>query len=196
MSPQKISLGITGGIGSGKSYVCHLLEMHGIPVFYCDPEARIEMQTNPEIWKDLSELVGKGIFSDDHQLNKPLMRDFMMRSPQNVSQINSVIHPRVLQRLLRWIEAQPSRIVAVECALLFESGFDKYVSHRVFVSASESVRLHRVMTRDSIDEQTARKWMSWQLSEVEKQRLSDFVIVNDGQHDLEPQIDLLLNFKK
>lgn len=195
MSPQKISLGITGGIGSGKSYVCHLLEKRSIPVFYCDPEARIEMQTNSEIWKELSDLVGKDIFSGSHQLNKPLMREFMMRSPQNVSQVNSIIHPRVLQRLLRWIEMQPTSVVAVECALLFESGFDKFVSHRVFVSAPEPVRLHRVMTRDSIDEPTARKWMSWQLDEEEKQRLSDFVIVNDGLHDLDPQLDLLLNFK-
>ena len=195
MSPQKISLGITGGIGSGKSYLCHLLEKRSIPVFYCDPEARIEMQTNPEIWKELSDLVGEDIFSGSHQLNKPLMREFMMRSPQNVSQVNSIIHPRVLQRLLKWIELQPTSVVAVECALLFESGFDKFVSHRVFISAPETVRLHRVMTRDSIDEQTARKWMSWQLDEAEKQRLSDFVIVNDGLHDLNSQLDLLLNFK-
>lgn len=188
-------MGITGGIGSGKSYVCRLLEERGIPVFYCDPEARIEIQTNEDIRRGLSDLIGPDVYLDAGTLNKPLMRSFMMRSPENVSRINGIVHPRVLQRMRRWIETRPQPVVAVECALLFESGFDRAVSHRVVVSAPEAVRLQRVMERDGIDEAAARKWMSWQMSEKEKCSRADFVIINDGMAGLGAQIDSLLSLK-
>lgn len=192
MCPQRISLGITGGIGSGKSYVCRMLRAHGVPVFYCDPEARLEMQSNPDLRAELQALVGSHVYGADGEINKPLLRAFMMQAPEHVARVNAIVHPRVLQRLERWVAARHEPVVATECALLFEAGFERAVSLSVLVSAPRAVRLERVMQRDGVNRATALKWMSWQMSQKAKRRLSDVEIVNDGVAPLEPQIEQLL----
>lgn len=192
MCPKKISLGVTGGIGSGKSFVCRLLEDRGIPVFYCDPQARAVMQDDETVRRGLRTLAGDGVYLRDGTLNKPLLREFMMRSPENVAKVNRVVHPVVREYMKRWITNERHPVVAVECALLFDVNWEKDVTHTILVGANESTRLERVMRRDGVDESTARKWMSWQLSEEERERRATFVIRNNGEDPLEPQIDHIL----
>lgn len=196
MYPQKISIGITGGIGSGKSYVCRLIEEHGVPVFYCDPEARLEMQQNASLRDELQSLVGPTVYSKGvagYVLNKHILRTYMMHSPEHVALVNSVVHPYVLRRLQRWIQERPEPVVATECALLFEAGFNSAVSLTVQVSAPRHVRLERVVARDGVSSHQVSLWMSWQMDERTKRRLSDMAILNDGKTPLRPQIDAVLD---
>lgn len=193
MFRRKIKIGITGGIGSGKSYVCRLLETRGIPVFSCDDTARLEMTANESLRSELRRLVSPHVYCSDGSLNKPVVRGFLQSSPDNAARLDEVVHPYVRKRWQEWAAAQDSEIVAMECALLFEAQFDNEVDSIVLVSAACDVRVSRVMKRDGVDAETVKRWMEMQMPEEEKRERADFIILNDGTQDLERQIDNVLN---
>lgn len=193
MFRRKIKIGITGGIGSGKSYVCRLLETRGIPVFSCDDTARREMTANESLQSELRRLVSPHVYFSDGSLNKPVVRGFLQSSPDNAARLDEVVHPYVRKRWQEWASAQDSEIVAMECALLFEAQFDNEVDSTVLVSAACDVRVSRVMKRDGVDAETVKRWMEMQMPEEEKRERADFIILNDGTQDLERQIDNVLN---
>lgn len=193
MFRRKIKIGITGGIGSGKSYVCCLLETRGIPVFSCDDTARLEMTANESLRSELRRLVSPHVYCSDGSLNKPIVRGFLQSSPDNAARLDEVVHPYVRKRWQEWAAAQDSEIVAMECALLFEAQFDNEVDSTVLVSAACDVRVSRVMKRDGVDAETVKRWMEMQMPEEEKRKRADFIILNDGTQDLERQIDNVLN---
>ena len=192
MSPKEISLGITGGIGSGKSYVCKLLEERGMPVFYSDREAQEEMKANPLIRSFLLRLVGSDAFLADGSLNKVSIRNFIGRGPDFSAQLNDVVHPAVRGRFLDWKDSHRSSLVVMESALLFESGFRDTVDFAVLVSAPLETRIVRVMRRDGIARSTVERMMALQNSDEKLRKLCDFVIENDDTNPLEPQIDKML----
>ena len=193
MFRRKIKIGITGGIGSGKSYVCRLLETRGIPVFSCDDTARLEMTANESLRSALRRLVSPHVYCSDGSLNKPIVRGFLQSSPDNAARLDEVVHPYVRKRWQEWAAAQDSEIVAMECALLFVAQFDKVGDSIVLVSAACDVRVSRVMKRDGVDAETVKRWMEMQMPEEEKRKRADFIILNDGTQDLERQIDNVLN---
>lgn len=188
----KIRIGVTGGIGSGKSFVCRMLERRGVPVFSCDECARREMLGNGALRRRLAGLL-PGVFGADGGLDKRLLRGFMTESPENAALLNAAVHPLVRERWRSWARAQRAEAVAMECALLFEARFDSEVDFKVFVSAGEEERVARVMRRDGADAAAVRRWMGMQMPEEEKERLSDFTVRNGGADPLGSQIDALLS---
>lgn len=181
-----MKIGITGGIGSGKSYVCHKLAERGITVYDCDSAAKRLMRTSPVIMESLTKLIGEGTYTEG-RLDKAKVAAFLLASESNAKAIDAIVHPAVAEDFklsgARWME----------CAIIYESGFDHLVDMVVAVTAPESLRLQRVMVRDGITEAKAREWMARQLPQAEVERRCDYTIINDGLHDIDIQIEQLIN---
>lgn len=196
MSPKAkqktFSLGITGGIGSGKSYVCRRLEAMGVPVFDTDLEARLEMEENARLQIQLSRLTGCPVVSDDGHLQKHVLSAYIRSSAACATQVDALVHPCVRRRMRKWMARQTCGVIAVECALLFESGFDADVDFTVAVTAPEDVRVARVMARDAKPREEVERWIHLQMDEAEKAARAAAVIVNDGVADVDLQLRLLL----
>lgn len=180
---------ITGGIGSGKSYVCRILESRGISVYDCDAAAKRLMRTSEKLQQELRQLVGQDVFTSDGQLQKRVLADFLLASEANKLALNDVIHPAVAEDFLS------SGMTWLESAILFESGFDRRIrfDRVVCVSAPRDVRIQRIMRRDNITAEKAAEWIDTQMAQEEVERHSHFVIVNDGKSDIEQQIDNMLS---
>lgn len=178
-------IAITGGIGSGKSYVCRMLEQRGIVIYDCDAAAKRLMRTSDSLQRQLKELVGEDVYSADGVLQKPVLAGFLLTSEANKQALNNVVHPAVAA------DYDASGMEWLESAILFESGFDRRVhfDHIVCVTASRDVRIQRIMQRDSISAERAAEWIDAQMSQEEVEQRSDFVITNDGAGDLQQQID-------
>lgn len=180
-------IAITGGIGSGKSYLCRVLADYGIRVYDCDDAAKRLYYTDLQLQHDLRELVGDRVY-DGNVLQKRVLAEFLLRSEANKQAVNDAVHPAVardfMQSGLEWLES----------AILFDSGFDKRVAfdYKVCVAAPLETRLERVMLRDSISRDKAMEWIGSQLPQDEVARRCDFVIVNDGQQDIYPQVEKML----
>lgn len=180
---------ITGGIGSGKSYVCRILESRGISVYDCDAAAKRLMRTSEKLQQELRQLVGQDVYTSDGQLQKRVLADFLLTSEANKLALNDVIHPAVAEDFLS------SGMTWLESAILFESGFDRRISFDrvVCVSAPRDIRIQRIMRRDNITAEKAAEWIDTQMAQEEVERRSHFVIVNDGKSDIEQQIDNMLS---
>ena len=185
-------IGITGGIGSGKTYVCQLLKQRGIPVYNCDEEAKRLMTESPVIRRKLCGILGDKAYLGN-ALNKTLIAQYIFTDNNHAARINAIVHPVVRQDFLRWAALQNSPIVAQECALLFESGFQDTVDATIEVFAPLSLRLQRATQRDHATTEQILARMAQQMNEEEKQQRADYCILNDGTIDLEEQIDHILN---
>jgi dephospho-CoA kinase len=181
-------IAITGGIGSGKSYVCQLLEKHGIKVYDCDAAAKRLMRTSATLRQQLRQLVGPQVYRGCI-LQKRVLAEFLLASEANKQAVNEIVHPAVARDFIesdyQWLES----------AILFDSGFHRRVpfSFVVCVSAPEAVRVQRIMARDGISESKALEWIHRQMPQEQVEAQSDFVIVNDGVAPLEPQVDKLIH---
>ena len=184
-SMEKLKVAVTGGIGSGKSYVCHLLAERGIDVYDCDAAAKRLMRTSPSLQQQLKTLVGDDLYCEG-RLVKSVMAEFLMSSDENQRVVNRIVHPAVADDFVQ------SGHLWMECAILFESGFDTLVDRVVCVTAPQEVRVRRIMLRDSISRRRAMEWLALQLPQEEVLARSDFEIVNDGERDLNLQIDNIL----
>lgn len=181
-------LGITGGIGSGKSVVSRCLRTMGIPVYDCDREARRLNVTHPAIRRELTALVGEQVYTADGQLNRPLLASYLFASPDHAARVNAIVHPRVREDFQAWCSRQGGEWVAVESAILYEAGFDDLADKVLAVHAPEAVRLQRVMARDGADEEAVRRRMACQMSDEEKCRRASHCLLNDGREAVIPQI--------
>ena len=181
----KTTYAITGGIGSGKSYVCRILADYGIGVYDCDAGAKRLMRSDPSLQKRISHAVGKDIFPDG-MLDKAALTSFLLLSPENNALINSIVHPAVAEDFVA------SGYTWMESAILFEAGFEKYVDRVVCVSAPIEMRIKRIMERDSITRERALEWINRQMAQEEKEHRADYVIVNDGVTPVRPQIEKIL----
>ena len=188
---RKIAL--TGGIGSGKSFVCRQIEAAGYPIFYCDDEAKRIIRNDAKVQQALTLLVGKGVYDPEGKLVKPVLAAFLCRGKSYAAQVDAIVHPRVGEKFLEWCELQTTNKVFMECALLFESGFDRYVDFTVHVAAPLDIRIHRVMERDHVTREKALEWMALQMPEEEKALRADYTICNDGETDLAPQIRQIID---
>ncbi len=191
---EPLCLGITGGIGSGKSYVCKMLEQRGIPVFYTDDEAKAEMLSNTDIHHALCKLIGPQALDSCRRPVKAVLSQYICHSTSNAQKVNNIVHPRVKERAMRWLSSLGScPLAAIECALLFEAGIDTLCHKTINVSAPLQTRINRICKRDNITPPKAMEWIDLQMPQEEKERLSDYVICNDGESKLEPQVDHIIN---
>lgn len=190
MSPYTI--GITGGIGSGKSFVCRLLEAHfDIPVYNCDIQAAIIMRSDYEVMEQLSSLVPGLYDKEDYELDKRRLADYMFSSPEHLQRVNEIVHPAVRKHLRLWKERSKREVVAVESAILYESRFDTEVDCVVFVDAPEEVRIQRTSARDGLTEEQVRQRIAHQHAE-EARAKADYVLTNDGTANLLPSMENII----
>lgn len=188
-----IKLGITGGIGSGKSLVSRLLESMGVPVYISDTETKELMVTNLSIREELIALLGEGVYVDG-VLNKSLLASYIFTNPEHAKQVNDIVHPRVKIDFIRWVQSHVEvPIVAIESAILIEAGFAGEVDVIVMIYAPEEVRIERAVKRDSTSREWIERRIRSQMSDEEKRKQADFVIVNDGETPLIPQVLELIN---
>lgn len=180
---------ITGGIGSGKSHVCALLEEQGAQLFYADPEAKHIVRHHPEVRRALIALVGPDVYDAQGQLVKSVLAGYLCQGPEHSHRVDQIVHPRVAEAWRNFVaqHAHCARLY-MECALLYESGLDREVDRVVHVSCPDEERVRRVMQRDGIDREAALRWMALQWPEAEKARRADCVVVNDGQADVMEQL--------
>ena len=181
-----MKVGITGGIGSGKSYVCRVLKEQGIEVFDCDSEAKRLMRNSPELRQQLTALIGPETYTPEGILNKAAVAKFLLASPSNAKAIDAIVHPAVFR------DFEQSGMQWMESAILFESGADTLVNKVVVVTAPQEVRIQRVIERDGITREKALQWMARQWSQADVMARADYIIVNDGVTDIDKQIESLL----
>ena len=190
-----IKIGITGGIGSGKSFVASVLkEQYGIPVYDTDSRAKALMLTDATIRDGLIRLLGNEVYLSG-QLNKPVLAAYLFASDENARQINSLVHPAVKRDFVGWADSQRTlaTVVAVESAILFESGMDKLVDATVMVHAPMEVRISRTMQRDNATRLQVEKRIRAQMNDEQKCALATYIVENDGVRSLTEQLEQLLN---
>ena len=182
-----IMIGLTGGIGSGKSVVAKIFATLGIPVFNADDEAKRIMQTSPEIKSKLIQQFGMDIYNESG-LDKEKLASIVFDDPFQLQLLNAIVHPVTIQAAKDWAAKQTSPYVIKEAALIFESGAADGLLKVIGVTAPLSLRTHRVMQRDGITKEQVDARMRNQISDTIKMRLSDYVIDNNNQHMLIPQV--------
>jgi dephospho-CoA kinase len=191
-----VIIGITGGIGCGKSYVSAKMQLRGFPVYDSDSRAKLLTATDPAIKEALTKLVGPTLYCPCGcgVMQKEVLAKFIFGNPENMAKVNAIIHPRVRQDFEVWKKSQGSKEFCIlESAILFESGFDKEVDYTVCVDAPLALRIKRCVKRDNTTEQAVVARINSQMDQEEKCRLAAFVIVNDDVQALEPQIDMLID---
>lgn len=183
-----IKIGITGGIGSGKSIVSRLFEIMGVPVYVSDVETKQLTATDTRIRRELIDLLGEEVYIDG-ELNKTLLASYLFSAPEHARLVNGIIHPRVKDDFRQWVENHDSfPMVGIESAILIEAGFVGEVDVVVMVYAPEDIRLLRAMRRDASPRELIERRIHSQMSDEEKRRIADYVIINDDSMALIPQV--------
>lgn len=185
---MSIKVGITGGIGSGKSYVARIFKALGVPFYNADSEAKELMNSSEAIKHALIETFGAKVYDAQGRLDRGYLSSMVFRDQEQLSRLNAIVHPAVIQHAVDWADAQAFPYSLKEAALLFESGSYKTLDYTILVTAPIDIRISRVMQRDSIDEKQVRDRIDKQMGDGEKRALADFEIVNDGQEPLLGQV--------
>lgn len=185
-----MKVAITGGIGSGKSFVCRQLRDFGIKVYDCDDGAKRLLRSSTELQEKLMAVVGRDLYNNGI-LQKRILAEYILLSNDNAQRIDDIIHPAVAA------DFQRSGLDWLESAIFFDSGFDRrvHVDKVVCVTAPQEVRIARIMHRDAISRAKALEWIGRQLPQDEVVRRSDYEIVNDGKADVGQQLISLLREK-
>jgi dephospho-CoA kinase len=183
-----LRIGLTGGIGCGKTTVARVFETLGIPVYYADAAAKRLMNEDPAIRSSLIEKFGKASYTDSGTLNRSYLASLVFEDPEKREFLNQLIHPATIADANQWLAKQQAPYALREAALLFESGAAEGLDYVIGVSAPISVRIRRVMKRDQLSEDEVKKRMTTQLQDTIKMKLCDFVIVNDERVGLLPQV--------
>jgi dephospho-CoA kinase len=185
---MSINIGITGGIGSGKSIVSHLLRTMGIPVYDSDTESKSLVNTDLALRKTLTLLVGEGLYTNG-LLNRSVLASYIFTDPKHLQAVNGIIHPAVKADYIRWSKEQADApIIGIESAILFESGTADLTDEIITVSAPVDIRIRRTMLRDNTSAESIKKRINNQISEEERNKKSDYIIVNDDVTPLLPQV--------
>jgi len=184
---QKYKVGITGGIGSGKSTVCRIFELLGLPVYYSDLRAKELIHTNEKIIAMYKRLFGEAIYISG-QLNRPRVAKILFDNPQLKKEVEEMVHPMVRNDFDQWARHQTSNIVLNEAAILFESGGHQFMDAIITITAPESIRIKRVVKRDGFAEPEIRARMNHQWSDEMKCALSHYVIECDDKQLVIPQV--------
>ena len=187
---MKYILGITGGIGSGKTTITKYIESLGIPVYIADDEAKKLLDT-PGVIKELTDTFSENIL-ENNLVDKEKLATFVFGNKDNLKKLNEVVHPRVREHFINWVKQTNSEIVVKEAAILFESGAYKDCDFTILVTTPEDVRVERVIKRDNCSKDDVLKRIRSQWSDEDKAKLSDFVIQNVDLEESKREIDKIL----
>ena len=180
-------VGITGGIGSGKSTVCRILGVLGVPVFEADAEGRRLLSEDPDVIAAVRKHFGPDLIGQQG-VDRKALAEIVFKDAAALQELNAIVHPAVRKAFARWAEAQEAPYMVLEAAVLAESGGRSRVDELWVVSAPEDLRIQRVMARDGVVEEAVRARMANQLPDAEREALADAVLVNDERQLLIPQV--------
>jgi dephospho-CoA kinase len=184
-------IGLTGGIGSGKSFIANILEHMGFPVYYSDLRSKELTKSNPSIKTGLISLFGEEVYSDD-QLNTQLVATKIFQNEEIRQKVNELIHPIVRKDFEDWVTNQKSTLVFNEAAILFETGSYNNFDANILICAPLELKIKRVMKRENCSKEEVMDRMSKQWSDEDKMKLADFVINNDECNPILTQLELVL----
>lgn len=190
-------IGVTGGIGSGKTTVCRMLEELGARVFYADEEGKRLLVDDPAARREVIELFGEQAYREDGSLNRKYLAGQVFEDEAKLERLNAIVHPRVFDRFeeaARQAEVEDAPLMVKEAALIFETGGEKYLDAVVVVDAPEELRIDRVRSRDGVDRSAVTSRMRHQMDPQELRRRADVVIENDGGvKDLREKVERLFD---
>ena len=182
-----LKIGLTGGMGSGKSTVAKIFELLGIPVYYADDAAKELMNTDPQLKEAILKNFGADSYKDD-KLNRAHLASIVFADEKKLETLNALIHPATINASNAWIEKQTTPYIIKEAALLFESDAYKYLDAVIGVSSPLSLRIKRIMERDKTSEEEILKRINRQMNEEEKLKRCQYIILNDETSLLIPQV--------
>lgn len=183
-----IRVGLTGGIGSGKSVVAEIFQRLGIPVYHADAEAR-KQYDNPAVLDDVVRVFGMQILGDNGIISRAALASLVFGDPEKLKKLNSIIHPRVEADFRSWLEEiDDAPYIIHEAAILFESGFDRFFDKTITVVAPPELCIVRVMRRDDVTREQVEMRLKFQWDQELKASKSDYILVNDETHLLLPQV--------
>ncbi len=181
-------IGITGGIGSGKSIVCQVFQTLGCKIYSADESAKKLIDSNSEIKKAVIHSFGEDIFKLG-RLDRKLMAGIVFNNPEALEKLNAIIHPFVFEDFNQWVESNKNEpYIIKEAAIMFETGANKLLDSVVLVHSPMEIRLKRVIERDRVDKEAVMARIENQMTDEEKMKLSDFIIYNDEEHSLIKQV--------
>jgi dephospho-CoA kinase len=181
-------VGITGGIGSGKTTICRIFEFLGVPVYYADAETKKLYAANTTLREDLAAEFGSAVLTDSG-VNRELLRRMAFGNPEVLQKLNAIVHPYVFEHYEQWCSAHEKFTYTLkEAAILFESGSYKRVHAAIGVVAPDELRIQRTLLRDGLSREQIQTVISKQLSQSEIEKRCDYVIYNDGTHSLISQV--------
>ncbi len=182
-----LKVGLTGGIGAGKSTVAHIFEVLGIPVYHADQEAKRLMQTNPSLIEKIKIAFSEKAYAEGI-LDRKFLSSLVFNDNQKLEMLNSIVHPFTIQDGKEWMEKQNSPYAIKEAALIFESGSQGEFDTIIGVFAPPAMRIHRTIQRDHVEREKVLNRMEKQLDENIKMKLCDHVLINNEQTLLIPQV--------
>lgn len=183
-----LKIGITGGIGSGKSTVSRIFELLGVPVYYADDRAKDIMVRDPELAAQVKHHFGEEMYDAEGALNRKLLGNIVFNDKDKLALLNSLVHPATIRDSDNWALQQHTPYVLKEAALLFETESFHHLDKVIAVFAPQPLRVHRVMKRDNVTRNEVLARIYKQIDETIKMKLSDYVIYNDEQHMVIPQV--------
>jgi len=181
-----VNIGLTGGIGSGKTLISKVFKLVRVPIYYSDMEAKL-LYYQPEVKSQVIDLLGHNAYIGN-TINKQYISNLIFNDKDLLQKINAIFHPQVRLHYAKWVKNQTSNIVIQETALLFESKLQDKFDKTILVTAPEEVRLQRAMQRDNATESQIKDRMENQLPDEQKITLADYVIINDGMSKVLPQV--------
>lgn len=193
-----LKVGITGGMGSGKSTVCNILKNLGVPIFTSDDVGKYLLDNDDYLKDEIKRTFDSDMYTSTGRLDRERMAKLVFNNPDELQRINAIVHPRVKAEFDSWCKKNEKKpYVVKEAAILFETGKHKEMDKMVTVFCPKEERINRIIKRDEATKEDIEKRMMHQYSDAERNALADFIIINDGKEDLLPQVmelhELLLN---
>lgn len=188
INKAKLRIGVTGGIGTGKTTVCRIFEALGYPVFYADTEAKNVMVSDPELVEQIKVTFGEEVYTKEGNLDRKLLSNIVFHDRAKLDKLNALVHPATLRAYENWERQQQAPLSFKEAALLFETGSHQLSDYNILVTAPRELRIKRVMERDQVTSESVLARIDKQMSDEAKSKLADFIIDNSGDRALIPQV--------
>lgn len=183
-----VKIGITGGIGSGKTVVCEVFRILSVPVFQADFVAGKLINTDIAIKNELIHLYGNEIYNTDRKINRDMLAGIIFNNNAELEKVNAIVHPAVRNEYMVWLKNQKTDYIIHEAAILFESGFYKMMDYTILITAPEEMRIERVIKRNGISRENVISRIARQWPDSEKRKFATFELINDNKSLLIPQI--------
>lgn len=182
-----LRIGLTGGIGSGKTTVAKIFELLSVPVYYADEASKRLYHTDKELMSNIKKHFGEDVYTNE-QLNRSKLASIVFTNPEKLELLNQLVHPPTIRDAVEWMNKQTAPYVIKEAALLFESGSAEGLDYVIGVQSPLHLRVKRVMDRDNLTREEILNRMKRQIDEDLKMQLCDFIIVNNEQEMVIPQV--------